>query len=67
MKARIEGDTVLLRGEGGYTGDFPISDLARWATFYRKLRDREGGKYAVHYMETVDQLEALQRAAPPPA
>lgn len=60
MLARIENGVLKIRGEFGYVGDFPAADLDRWADFYRKMRDREGGKYAAHYQETVGSLEALQ-------
>lgn len=46
---------------GGWSGQYPVADLARWAAFYRRLRDRREGRYARFYAPTVEALEALRR------
>lgn len=64
MKARIaeDGQTFELTGEH-YYDQRPITALGHTLDFYRGLRDRKGGAYSQHYVETVEQLEAVQREA----
>ena len=42
-----------------YAARFPLDRLPMWCAFYRRLRDRCGGKYAHHYTDTVAALEAV--------
>ncbi len=53
-------------GTAGWTGVYPIEDLPKQIAFYRGLRDRRNGAYAVHYRETVEALEAVAREAARP-
>lgn len=53
-----DGSTVLL-SRGGWAGSFPLSRLPSQIAFYRRLRDRKGGKYAAFYQPTLAALEAL--------
>ena len=61
-----DGSTVIL-SRGGWSGSFPVSQLASQLRFYRGLRDRgakkpgEPGPHAEHYIPTVEALEALYR------
>ncbi len=58
--ATIDGDRIKLC-LGNYVGTIKVDELPRWLRFYRKMRDREGGKYAKHYQPTVDVLEQAAR------
>lgn len=64
MKARIseDGQTFDLTGDH-YYDQRPITALVHTLEFYRELRDRKDGAYSQHYVETVDQLEAVEREA----
>ena len=61
-----DGATVLIERKG-WSGSFPLHQLASQLRLYRGLRDRgaknpsEPGPYAVHYQPTVTALEALWR------
>lgn len=45
---------------GKWSGAFPVDALDRWIAFYRRLRDRRGGRYAALYAGDVKVLEALR-------
>lgn len=47
-------------GRGLWTGSFPVEELGEWLRFYRGLRDRKGGRFAVHFAQTVRALEKLE-------
>jgi len=38
----------------------PIEDLKKTIEFYKRLRDRQGGRFSKHYVETVQSLELLR-------
>ncbi len=65
MKARLAPcGTVFILGDetdGGWSGRYPVAALRAQLAFYRGLRDRRGGMFAHHYVETVASLEALAR------
>jgi hypothetical protein len=50
---------VRLR-KGGWAGTIPAENLDAWIEFYRRLRDRKGGRYAEFYDDTVRVLEAAK-------
>jgi hypothetical protein len=55
-----DGQTVHMR-RGGWSGDFPATELKRWLAFYRDLKDRAHGKFAPVYGPTVAALERIER------
>ncbi|NDR57146.1 hypothetical protein FPS10_12035 [Pseudoruegeria sp. M32A2M] len=55
-----DGSTVIHESDN-WQGRFPVADLPRWIAFYRRLRDRKGGKYRASYADDVAALEALGR------
>lgn len=40
---------------------YPVARLPDWLAFYRRLRDRMGGRYAAIYAPAVAALEAVAR------
>lgn len=45
---------------GNWSGSISVSDLPRWISFYRELRDRRAGRYRAFYAADVAALEALE-------
>lgn len=48
---------------GSWSDTFPVDQLPRWLAFYRRMRDRNRGRYARFYAPTVEALEAVQAEA----
>lgn len=71
MMVRLSPDrrsfTIGNGNGGGWSGTYPVEDLANQLRFYRGLRDRKNGAYAKHYEETVRGLEALAEEVARPA
>lgn len=44
---------------GAWSGTYPIARLDNEIAFYRRMRDRNGGKHARFYEATVTALEGL--------
>lgn len=59
-----DGRTVLL-ALTNWQGTFPVENLPAQLAFYRRMRDRKGGRYAAFYQPTLDALEALAREIGP--
>jgi hypothetical protein len=45
---------------GAWSGTYRIGDLEDQIAFYRRMRDRNGGKHARFYEATVRALERLK-------
>lgn len=55
----LDKSAVVFAGSR-FRATIPVADLPSWVALYRRLRDREGGKFARFY---VQQAEALESAA----
>ena len=68
--AVVANGTILAMSKGDWFMRCPAADMAKWISFYRRLRDDKNGKYAQHYEQSVDALESAARKAgiplPPP-
>jgi hypothetical protein len=45
---------------GAWSGTYPIARLDNEIAFYRRMRDRNGGRHARFYEATVRALEQMQ-------
>lgn len=63
MRARLirDGTAVEIAGSA-WSEVIGLDQLDNRLAFYRRLRDREGGRYASFFIETVRELEAVARA-----
>lgn len=61
--AVVEGGTVLMMAMGEWRQRVPADQMPKQIALYRRLRDREGGKYAQHYSQNVEALENAARKA----
>ena len=63
--ARLSADgSNVIHDSDNWQGRFPVTDLPRWIAFYKRLRDRKGGRYRASYVDEVAALEALKRRLP---
>lgn len=53
-----DGNTVIMVKDD-WRQKVPASDLPKWISLYRGLRDREGGRFSAFYLQPVEALEAL--------
>jgi hypothetical protein len=64
LRAAVEADGAgLAMTKGDWFQRVPAADLPKWISLYRRLRERDGGKYAQHYAQPVEALEAAARKA----
>ncbi|SFC45536.1 hypothetical protein [Tropicimonas isoalkanivorans] len=60
--ARLSADgSTVIHESDNWQGRFPVTDLPRWIAFYKRLRDRKGGRYRASYADDVAALEAIRR------
>lgn len=55
----MDGGAAFVMVKGDWRLKQPIEKLTGFIRLYRGLRDRDGGKYAVHYTQPTEALEAL--------
>ena len=49
---------IIMR-QGAWGHEIAVADYPRWLAFFRALRDRDKGRYARFYAQTVEALEAI--------
>lgn len=57
--ALVDGSSAFLMVKGEWRSKEPIAKLPGYIALYRRLRDRADGKYAAHYAQPTEALEAL--------
>lgn len=58
VAASPDGKTILMVRDD-WRQKVPASELPKWITLYRGLRDREGGRFSAFYLQPVEALETL--------
>lgn len=51
---------VLIKGR--WRARIAVADYPKWVNLYRGLRDRDGGRFARFYIQSVEAMEAAAKA-----
>jgi hypothetical protein len=59
MRAIVTTDRAsVIMSKGLWRTTIPAANIAVWVSLYRNLRDRNGGRFAEFYTQSVEALEA---------
>ncbi|MDP2047585.1 MAG: hypothetical protein Q8K33_01645 [Cypionkella sp.] len=53
--------SVVIFTSGDWRMRMPVAQLPDWVRLYRRLRDRENGKYSKFYIQPTEALEAAAK------
>jgi|GEM_PF-3055193 len=56
----VDGISVMLI-KGKWRARVSLADFPGWVQMYRGFRDREGGKFAQFYVQSVEAMEATAK------
>lgn len=63
MKAIPTKDqSAVILVKGRWRLRVPVAEYPTWVNLYRRLRDREGGRFARFYIQSVEAMEAAAKA-----